>query len=306
MKNGAIWLDNKEEKIQAHGGMILNHNGIYYWYGENKNGENKISKSGGRRVDFIGMSCYASTDLINWNYEGLVLEADLDNIDSDLHPSKVVERPKVIYNAKNDNFVMWLHVDDYAYQYAGVGVAISDSPKGPFKYLTSKNPNRMDSRDMTVFQDIDGKAYLIHSTDWNRSLCISQLNEDYTDFTGVYSKIFVDQFREAPAVVYHEGRYYMVTSGCTGWNPNAALYGYSDNLLSGWRLVDNPCMGKNYRITFLGQSTYILNINDKPYLMLDQWNPNDLRNSGYSILPIKIDGKYMEINWQDEFKGNIL
>lgn len=306
MKNGSIWLDNKGEKIQAHGGMILNHNGIYYWYGENKNAENKISKSGGRRVDFIGISCYSSTDLINWNYEGLVLEADLDNIDSDLHPSKVVERPKVIYNAKNDNFVMWLHVDDYAYKYAGVGVAISDSPKGPFKYLTSKNPNRMDSRDMTVFQDIDGKAYLIHSTDWNRSLCISQLNEDYTDFTGVFSKIFVDQFREAPAVVYYEGRYYMVTSGCTGWNSNAALYGYSDNLLSGWRLVDNPCMGKNYRITFFGQSTYILNINDKPYLMLDHWNPNDLRNSAYSILPIKIDGKYMEINWQDEFKDNNL
>lgn len=303
MKNGEKWLDNKDERIQAHGGMILRYDGTYYWYGENKNGENKISKSDGRRVDFIGISCYSSVDLINWNYEGLVLEADLDNIDSDLHPSKVVERPKVIYNENNNNFVMWLHVDDYAYKYAGAGVAISDSPKGPFKYLTSKNPNRMDSRDITIFQDIDGKAYLIHSTDWNKTLCISELNEHYTDFTGVYSKIFIDQCREAPAILYYENRYYIVTSGCTGWKPNSALYGISDNLLSGWKLIDNPCMGENYRQTFRGQSTYIFNINNKPFIMLDHWIPDDLINSGYSILPIKIDGKYMEINWKSEFKG---
>lgn len=303
MNNGARWLDNKGQVIQAHGGMILEYQGIYYWYGENKDGDNKMSKSGGRRVDFIGISCYTSTDLINWNYEGLALEAEIKDIDSDLHPSRVVERPKVIYNEKNNNFVMWMHIDDYSYTSAKVGIAVSDSPKGPFKYLGSKSPNRMDCRDMTVFKDKDGKAYLIHSTDWNRSLCISQLNDDYTDCTGVYNKVFVDQFREAPAVLYHEGRYFMVTSGCTGWNPNAALYAISENILSGWKLIDNPCMGPNYRKTFNGQSTYILQINNKPYIMFDHWEPNDLRNSGYSILPIEIDGKYIEINWKDEFNG---
>ena len=33
---GVEWLDTNNEKINAHGGGILYHEGIYYWYGECK------------------------------------------------------------------------------------------------------------------------------------------------------------------------------------------------------------------------------------------------------------------------------
>src|SRR5659263_652420 len=33
-KPGAIWPDNNGVHINAHGGGILNYNGIYYWFGE--------------------------------------------------------------------------------------------------------------------------------------------------------------------------------------------------------------------------------------------------------------------------------
>lgn len=302
MKNGTIWHDNKGNTIQAHGGMILEHEGIYYWYGENKNGDTYFTPSVGHRLDFIGISCYSSKDLISWNNEGVVLKASEDS-NHDLHKSKVGERPKVLYNKKNNNFVMWLHVDSEDYTFAAAGLAISNSPTGPFEYIKSFRPaNRSDCRDMTLFEDIEGKAYIIHSSDWNKTLRISQLNDDFTDFTGAYTKACIEQEREAPAVIYHEGLYYMVTSGCTGWEPNSALYAISNNIMGGWKLIDNPCSGKNYRQTFYGQSTYIFKIDGKPHLMLDHWNPNDLKNSGYSILPIEIKGDYMEIPWQEEFK----
>ena len=35
------------------------------------------------------------------------------------------------------------------------------------------------------------------------------------------------------------------------------------------------------------------------YLMLDHWKPYDLRHSGYSILPVNINGLTMEIPWQE-------
>ena len=41
---------------------------------------------------------------------GLVLTHSPD-VSSDLHPSKVVERPKVIYNDATGKFVMWMHID---------------------------------------------------------------------------------------------------------------------------------------------------------------------------------------------------
>ena len=73
MKNGHIWQDVDGNDIQAHGGCIINHEGVYYWYGENKGADNKIATfvSGQTvsRVDVIGISCYSSTDLVNWKYE---------------------------------------------------------------------------------------------------------------------------------------------------------------------------------------------------------------------------------------------
>ena len=74
-KNGTIWHDTEGNTIQAHGGMILEHEGMYYWYGENKNGPTSIAPSGDIRVDFIGISCYSSADCMNWKYEGLALAA---------------------------------------------------------------------------------------------------------------------------------------------------------------------------------------------------------------------------------------
>ena len=43
MKNKTLWTDTEGKPIQAHGGMILQHKGIYYWYGENKDTETVTS-----------------------------------------------------------------------------------------------------------------------------------------------------------------------------------------------------------------------------------------------------------------------
>lgn len=301
MKNGQIWKDTDGNNIQAHGGCIIKHNDTYYWYGENKGADNC---PGTTRVDVIGISCYSSKNLIDWKYEGIALSADRENKESPLHPSKVAERPKVIYNEKNNNFVMWLHLDDCTYTFAGVGIAVSDSPTGPFNLIAAKHPNRQDSRDMTLFKDIDGNAYLIHSKDWNKTLNIARLNESYTDTDGMYVSVMQDQEREAPAVCYYNDMYYMVTSGCTGWSPNGALFARCPHLLGKWKLIDNPCEGKDYRCTFEGQSTYIFEANGNFYLMLDHWKKFDLKSSGYSILPIKFDDEYnMTVCWQDEWNG---
>ena len=301
MKNGQTWKDVDGNNIQAHGGCIIEHEGTFYWYGENKGQDNCPGKN---RVDVIGVSCYSSKDLLNWKYEGLALAADKDNPESILHPSKVMERPKVLYNEKTNKFVMWFHADSADYVYGGTGVAISDTPTGPFTFIRAMQPNRQDSRDMTLFKDVDGKAYLIHSKDWNKTLNIARLTEDYTNVDGFYVSVLVDQEREAPAICYRNNRYYLVTSGCTGWNYNSALFARCPDLLGKWKLIDNPCEGEGYRETFKGQSTYIFTVNDKDYLMLDHWVPKDLKNSGYSILPISYDNSLnMTVTWTDEWNG---
>ncbi len=309
MKNGQIWKDVDGNDIQAHGGCIIRHENVYYWYGEHKGGENCPNQT---RVDVIGISCYSSIDLVNWKYEGLVLESEKEDENSPLHTSKVLERPKVIYNEKNRQFVLWAHIDSADYTLASVGVAVCDTPTGKFRLLNVFRPNNQESRDMTVYKDKDGTAWLISSKDGNKTLNVSRLNEAYTGVDGYYASVLIDQEREAPALFFYEGTYYMITSGCTGWAPNAALVAESPHIAGKWKLIDNPCVGEGSEKTFNGQSSYIFEANGSFYLMLDHWKPFDLKNSGYSILPIKVDTYYpkvcapiniVKVYWQEEWKG---
>ena len=297
---GQIWRDNNKNPIQAHGGCMLHYGGSYYWYGENKGG---ITRN--QRVDFIGISCYSSQDLYHWKNEGVVLPAVPDDPQHDLHPSQVVERPKVLYHAQSGMFIMWMHVDDPTYHKACVGVAVSTAPTGPFEYRGSFRPNGVDSRDMTLFQDDDGTAYCIHSSDWNRTLVIARLTEDYMGLTGDYTRIFIDQKREAPVVLKYQGRYYMITSFCTGWLPNPALYAVSDSMMGNWCLVDNPCKAEGSETTYHSQGAdafWVAGEKTRCIFMADRWNPEDLGDSRYVWLPIFWDGDKMQILWQDEWR----
>lgn len=294
LKNGEMWLDDEGNPIQCHGGAIIRHGQKWYWYGEHKGAPNCLGK---QRVDFIGISCYSSENLSSWHYEGLVLQAVKSNSDHVLNPNNVVERPKVIYNKKTGQFVLWMHVDTPNYVYGGVGVAVSSSPTGPFDFLYSTQPNKQDSRDMTLFVDQDDTAYLVHSSNWNKTMNISRLTDDYLKTDGFFVSILVDQEREAPALFYKDNKYYMITSGCTGWDYNSALYAESPYLMGKWKLIDNPCEGEGYRDTFKGQSTYIFEVNGNFYLLLDHWIPDNLQMSGYSILPITIQNSRLTVKW---------
>lgn len=299
-RNGEMWLDDRGIPIQAHGGCIIQHKGMWYWYGEHKGAENC---PGTTRVDVIGISCYSSKDMQSWHYEGLALDVKNSPKESLVKPENVCERPKVLFNEKTGKFVLWMHLDTPKYTYAGVAVAISDCPTGPYTVIHEMQPNRTDSRDMTLFRDTDDTTWLVHSSDWNQTIRFSRLTEDYTDVDGYCTSALVDQSREAPALLYRDGMYYMITSGCTGWRPNSALYAESKHLCGQWKLIDNPCVGENYRRTFEGQSTYIFEKDGGQYLMLDHWHPEDLKSSGYSILPIEVKDGILSVIWQENFCG---
>jgi len=299
---GNIWTDTDGNPIQAHGGGILYDRGIYYWFGENKDKETQDHVL--RRVDVIGINCYSSRDLYHWRYEGLALGAERENAGSDLHPSKAVERPKVIYNETTGKYVMWLHIDTPDYATARAGVAVSDTPAGPYRYLGSQRPLGAESRDMTVFKDEDGQAYLLHASEGNRTMHIVRLSRDYLEPTGEAVRVFIGQSREAPAVFKHDGLYYMITSYCTGWEPNAAQYAVSESMMGEWRTIGNPCLGTPEQVltTFNAQGTFVLPVPNLPQgyiFMADRWNSEDLRDSRYVWLPLEVEGETVRIIWRD-------
>jgi len=320
IRPGSIFLDTDGNPINAHGGGFLFHNNVYYWYGEIKVGNTYTPAAnanwGGSRVDLIGISCYSSQDLIHWEFRGNVLPAVTNDPSHDLYFKGVAERPKVVYNAVTNKFVMWLHIDSMDYKRARSGVAESDSPVGPFTYIQSFRPNDQMARDLTVFVDkASTTAYLITSSQDNAVTHVNELTSNYTSFTGNWKPIFEGRYMEAPTIFQRDDRYYFIGSGCTAWKPNAARSAVSTSIWGPWTELGNPARGTDADTTFHSQSTYVLPIRDgndgeeRFLFAADRWNEKDLPDSRYVWLPIEFDAaedgsngnESPIIHWYDEW-----
>jgi hypothetical protein len=292
---------------------MLVYNGTYFWYGENKAGRTWLPDStkawDGYRVDVTGIRCYSSRDLRNWKDEGLVLKAVPDDPSHDLHPSKVCERPKVVFNPTTKKFVMWLHIDSEDYKAARAGVAVADQPAGPFAYLESVRPEGQDSRDQTLFQDDDGKAYRIFSSENNDTTYISLLTDDYLKHTGRFVRIFEKRRMEAPVVFKHGGQYWFIGSDCTGWEPNAARSASASSIWGPWTELGNPCRGPAAGETFGAQSTFVFPVAGRSnawVFMADRWNKTNLVDSRYLWLPVRFQSDRLSIDWAEKWDPSSL
>lgn len=241
---------------------------------------------------------------------------------------------------------MWFHLElrGQSYKAARAGVAVSDKVTGPYTFIKSYRPNagfmpyypegtpdnemvncdhittKSDgffcrdlpggqmARDMNVFADDDGKAYHIFSAEENFTLDIAELNSDFTGHTGKFARVYVGHQTEAPAIFKHNGTYYMIGSGTTGWAPNPARWFSAKSILGPWTYHGNPCQGAGSEITFGGQSTYVLPVAGKKdafIFMADKWVPKDAIDGRYLWLPITFNGDDITINWLDNWDLNV-
>jgi len=293
---GAVWLDTQGHPINAHGGGMLRVGDTYYWYGEAK------TDGPGGNTAHIGVSVYRSHDLLNWTAMGIALHVVSDP-HSDITDGAIIERPKVIFNRTTHTYVMWFHLErrGRGYKDGLIGIATSRTPTGPFTYLHALHPNGHDSRDMTVFQDDDGKAYVFYSSEGNATMHIARLTDDYLGVRPQETRIFIDQCLEAPAVFKSGAHYFFVGSTCTGWKPNAAHGAVADHITGPWKAFGNPAKGPDAALTFHSQSTYVLPLPGQPghfVYMGDRWNPAHPVDGRYIWLPLDVHGKRFTIRWE--------
>ena len=345
IRSGQLWPDNHGVHVNAHGGGILYHRGTYYWFGEHK-AENTSNA-------MVGVTCYSSKNLTDWKNEGVALAVS-DEQGSDIEKGCILERPKVIYNAKTRKFVMWFHLElkGLGYRAARAGVAVADKVTGPYHFLRSQRVNAYRyplnvtesekatmaklqpkdyaewwtpkwrraiekglflqrdlstgqmARDQTVYVDDDGKAYHIFSSEDNLTLQIAELSEDYTFHTGRFVRVAAGGQNEAPAIFKKDGTYWMITSGCTGWEPNKARMFSARDIMGPWKQHESPCVGPKADLTFGGQSTYVLKVEgrrDAFIFMADIWRPKHPSDARYIWLPIDFKNGLPVVEWRDEW-----
>ncbi|MFJ1709839.1 family 43 glycosylhydrolase [Kitasatospora sp. NPDC088346] len=281
--------DTSGNTLQLHGLGIVKVGSTWYGIGEDKKaGQNSNA-----------VACYSSTDLRNWTRQQNALPRQSSG---DLAPGRIVERPKVVYNSSTQTYVMYMHIDDASYAEAKVGVATSPTPCGPYTYKGSFRPLNNVSRDMGLFQDTDGTAYLM-GEDRNYGTRIYKLSPDYLSVASQVALLGNATYGniEAPALVKVNGRYFMLGSRLSGWSPNDNISTTATSLAGPWsppQSIATP----NLR-TYDSQTGNIITVQGTAgttYIYAgDRWNTADLGSSKLVWLPMTISGTTVKV---DQYK----
>ncbi|MGW5448624.1 RICIN domain-containing protein [Streptomyces asiaticus] len=275
--NGTQFTTTSGEVVHAHGGGVIRSGGYYYWFGENRNADNT----------FRYVSAYRSTDLKTWEFRRHVLTQATD---PEL-ASANIERPKVLYNERTGQYVMWMHKENGSdYSEARAAVATSATIDGAYTWRGSFRPLGLHmSRDITLFQDGDGAGYMVSAARDNYDLHIYRLTDDYTGVASLVANPWPGGHREAPALFKRGNVYFMLTSGATGWSPNQQQYATATSLAGPWSAMRNVGDATAYG----SQTAYVLPVQGSgttSYLYLgDRWGNSfggTVNDSRYVWLPL--------------------
>lgn len=337
---GKVWLDTNGNRIQAHGGSIMYIDGVYYWYGENKE-----KTDGVNGIWHWGVKCYSSTDLYNWEDRGIIIPPEPGDPTSSLHPESCMDRPHIVYNKKTKKYVCWMKImNKDSFQTQTETVMVANHILGPYtKVKEGLQPLGMNAGDFDLAVAEDGKAYYYFERVHSETIC-ADLTEDYTDVTGYYSTHFPRKHppyvREATAHFKRKGKHYLITSGTTGYLPNPSEVAVADTWHGPYKVLGNPHVGDESQTSFHSQISCIFKVEGKKDLYIacaDRWLPQNMDkeypiyeemfNSIYSEeekefdfsrmgeepvqntsiadyvwLPLRFDGDMVYIDWKDEWR----
>lgn len=186
----------------------LVHNGrVYLYTGHDEDGSTYFTMKEWR--------VWSSADMVNWTDHGSPL-----NISTFSWASANAWAGQVI--ARNGKFYWYVPVTNRATNSMAIGVAVADSPTGPFRDAIGRPLVGNGEIDPTVFIDDDGQAYLYWG---NPNLWYVKLNADMISYSGSATKIPLTTagfgtrngnasrptlYEEGPWVYKRNGTYYNV------------------------------------------------------------------------------------------------
>ena len=271
IKPGKVWLDTNGKRIQAHGGSLWYENGIFFWYGENKE-----FTTGQNDIWTWGIRYYSSTDLYNWKDEGYLMQAEPDDEKSIFHPTRRLDRPHIIRNEKTGKYVCWLKYSDKNY----FAIVTADQFAGPYqveKEFFQPYNRECGDFDLAV-DDTTGRAYLYVECD-HKEIISCQLSDDYLDVSGEYqvhySNLNPPLTREGTTHFTRNGKHYLFTSGMTGYVPNPSETAIADDWQGPYAVQGNPHTKDESRSSYNSQISSVFKYPGKDlYIALaDRWVP---------------------------------
>lgn len=196
-------------------------------------------------------TAYSSNDLKDWTYEGIVLDLKSDQVS---WADGNAWAPAIEEKKTKDGYRYYLYFSGNPKNGGGkqIGVAIADSPIGPFTDLghpmiTESPTGRGQQIDVDVFTDpVSGKSYLYWG---NGYMAGAELNKDMVSIKKKTLAVLTPEggtlqdyaYREAPYVFYRNGLYYFMWSVDDTGSPNYHVaYGTSTSPLGPIKVATDP------------------------------------------------------------------
>lgn len=239
IKNDVFWNTKDGLPITSQGGGIFRFTDPvsgekkYYWYGVHYKEADTYRNNPSVTLPtstFESVTCYSSTDLTKWTFEGDVLtREELKKHDGERRTW--LGRLGVAHIKELNKYAMFV-------QHGGqVLITVSATPTGQFTWHQQISMKDMigttNTGDQTVFTDEDnGKSYLVYSYGQGR-------NKIYVSEIGVKDRminlldckeVFQGAGREGNCMFKYKGRYYMYASNLYGWDASLAYYLVADDI----------------------------------------------------------------------------
>lgn len=244
IENDRFWTAADSVPIYSQGGGIFRFadpatgEQRYYWYGvryeeaEQYRQDPSVTPTG---VTFRSVTCYSSSDLVNWRFEGDVLDRNelRENVGN---RSTWVGRMGVAYLKDIGKYAMFIQHAAMSSESA-VLIALSDTPTGRFKWHRWISMYNLigthNTGDQTVFTDEDtGKSYLVYSYGRGRNrIYISEIGVR-GGMVGLLDchQVYKGAGREGNCMFKFRGKYYMCASDLYGWDASHAYYLVADDI----------------------------------------------------------------------------
>jgi hypothetical protein len=297
--------DERGNLTQAVGGGVTYNaaNSTYYWVGDIANKYPTPWESGpSNRIlrSDEGVFMYKSTDLYSWTFVGNILA----------QPSNggvewaAAERPHLLHNAANNNWVIWTHCADHPFNtnVACVAATSGSDPETGWAWVnTNYDPAGVGFKDNSLFLDSDGiSAYVVYTIGNQNGIRIDPLASDYKSITAGGIALTASN-REAPVIVKNGsgGNYFLITSQSNFYNSAGItmderyITTSSATPLSGWgalpgssAFASDPAANSNYN----AQSSFAIQPQGKTtdYLIgMDWWDHTTNFNASRQVwLPL--------------------
>lgn len=223
------------DKFTADPAPLVYNGRVYLYVGHDEYYEGQDSASGGKEFNITEWLCYSTDDMQTWIDHGAVLNpADFNWAVGEAWASQVVEK---------DNKFYYFTTVQAGSPYTGkaIGVAVGDSPTGPFKDAIGKplvcdtmtsNGERgwWNDIDPTVLIDEYGQGWLC----WGNGTCfMAKLKSNMIELDGEIQTIDLPKYVEGPWLHRHGNMYYLTYASDCG-DKEAIAYATASSMSGPW------------------------------------------------------------------------